>query len=97
MFTFRSGKRRNVYRDLVVDSRNKATEVVSVDIPTDHTSIVQDLWDEKVQYEVLTFGTHISGNTFSYNYSGKRGTALLIELINHLKINDNKFMENGPV
>ncbi len=46
---------------------------------------------------MLTFGTLIAENTFSYNYSGKRGTALLIELINHLKINDNKFMENGPV
>ena len=43
------------------------------------------------------YGTLIVNNTFSNNFSGKRGTALLIELVNELQVVGNKFINNGPV
>ena len=48
-------------------------------------------------FELLMYGTLIVNNTFSNNFSGKRGSALLIELINELQLIDNTFMNNGPV
>ena len=43
------------------------------------------------------YGTLIVNNTFSNNFSGKRGSALLIELVNELQVIGNQFMSNGPV
>ena len=45
----------------------------------------------------MTYGTYIVNNTFANNHSGKRGSALLIELVNEVKMLENKFMSNGPV
>ena len=59
--------------------------------------MLQDLFDEEQYYELLSYGTWIKNNTFANNYSGKRGTALLLELINNLLIEDNEFKNNGPV
>ena len=56
----------------------------TLDDPSTHTSIVYDLFDTTREYEVLTYGTRIVNNTFSNNYSGKRGTALLIERVNEV-------------
>ena len=53
---------------------------------------ITDLVDEKEFYVIMAYGTVISNNTFSMNYSGKRGTALLLEMISHLKVDDNSFM-----
>ena len=94
-FTFLSGKRRNA--KYVTNAYNGATEIVGLDDPSTHKSAIEDLFEESIQYEFLTYGTMIVNNTFSNNYSGKRGTALLIELVNELKIAENKFMSNGPV
>ena len=69
----------------------------TLDDPSTHTSVVYDLFDTTIGYEVLTYGTRIVNNTFSNNYSGKRGTAMLIERVNEVQIIDNKFMANGPV
>ena len=55
-----------------------------LDDPSTHKSIVVDIFDPIIEYEVLTFGTWIKNNTFTNNYSGKRGTALLIEHVNEL-------------
>ena len=69
----------------------------SLDDPETHKTNLTDLFDPKITYELLSYGTLIVNNTFSNNASGKRGTALLIELISHLKVEDNQFMHNGPV
>jgi len=45
---------------------------------------VIDLYDTSISYEILTYGTLIVNNNFANNYSGKRGTALLIELVSEL-------------
>ena len=55
------------------------------------------MFDSEENYELLAYGTWIKNNTFANNYSGKRGTALLIELVNNLFIEENQFMNNGPV
>ena len=55
------------------------------------------MFDDEDEYEIKPYGTIISNNSFSQNYSGMRGTALLIELVSHLEVKDNKFMQNGPV
>ena len=47
-------------------------------------SVVFDTLNPSIKYEVLTYGTLIKDNTFENNYSGKKGTALLIELVNEL-------------
>jgi hypothetical protein len=52
--------------------------------------------DEQV-FELLEYGTLIVNNTFSNNFSGKRGSALLVEWVNELQVIQNKFMNNGPV
>lgn len=68
--------------------------------PTQHETAVLDLFVDlmdPIEYKVRTYGTLIVDNTFSNNYTGKRGSALLIELINELELANNRFMENGPV
>ena len=45
----------------------------------------------------MEYGTLITKNTFTHNFAGKRGTALLISGISELQIIDNLFEENGPV
>ena len=48
-------------------------------------------------YKLLEYGTLIQDNTFSNNYSGMKGSALLIERISEVQIKKNIFMDNGPV
>ena len=48
-------------------------------------------------YDVPKYGTLIFDNTFSNNYSGMRGTAILIEKISEIQIMNNRFTDNGPV
>ena len=57
-----------------------------LDDPQTHITTLFDSSDEKITYDVKTYGTLIVNNTFSDNYSGKRGSALLIELISHLEV-----------
>ena len=68
-----------------------------IDNPSTHKSTIIDLFDSNKKYEVLTYGTLIANNTFDSNFSGKRGTALLIELVNEIQVTNNRFMNNGPV
>ena len=92
-FTYRSGKMRQVQTDIYPDGRN----YTYLDDPSTHKTLLQDLFDEEQYYELLSYGTWIKNNTFANNYSGKRGSALLLELINNLLIEDNEFKNNGPV
>ena len=71
--------------------------MVDLAVPSTHKSYLKDLFDVDKTYELLTYGTYIVNNTFANNYTGKRGSALLIELISELKLTENKFMSNGPV
>ena len=92
-FDFLSGKQRAVTYNSTVEPR----EVIDLADPSTSTVEVFDQYDEEKSFTLLTYGTIISNNTFDGNASGKRGTALLIELINELKIVGNRFLENGPV
>ena len=71
--------------------------MVDMDDPSTHKSFFKDLFDNDKKYELLTYGTYIVNNTFANNFTGKRGSALLIELVSELKMTENKFMSNGPV
>ena len=71
--------------------------IASLDNPQSHVTTLTDLFDLRITYDLKTYGTVIVNNTFSSNFSGKRGTALLIEQISHLEVEGNKFMQNGPV
>ena len=88
-FTYRSGKMRQLHYDGVSE--------YYLDDPSTQKTLVADLFDSEEHYELLSYGTWIKNNTFANNYSGKRGTALLIELVNNLFIEENQFMNNGPV
>jgi hypothetical protein len=68
-----------------------------MDDPSTTMTTIEDIVDSDIAYEFLMYGTLIVNNTFSSNFSGKRGSALLIELISELQVIDNKFMNNGPV
>ena len=48
-------------------------------------------------YDLLEYGTLIQDNTFANNYSGMKGSALLIERISEVQIKKNRFTDNGPV
>ena len=48
-------------------------------------------------YDILKYGTLIYDNSFTNNYAGMRGTAILIEKISEVQIIDNRFTDNGPV
>ena len=62
-------------------------------MPHEKKVVIDDLFEpKKDKYEVMAYGTVISNNTFSHNYSGMRGTALLIERVSHLRLEDNSFM-----
>ena len=76
---------------------DEARNITYLDDPSTHKTLLQDLFDEEQYYELLSYGTWIKNNTFANNYSGKRGTALLLELVNNLLIEDNEFKNNGPV
>ena len=56
-----------------------------------------DTIDGVTNYTLLEYGTLIQKNIFYNNYAGKKGTALLIDSISELVIQDNLFKENGPV
>ena len=81
-FTYLSGKTRSSYYE--TEELTGVSTLVGLDDPSTHKSLVTDLFDSSITYEVLTYGTLIVNNTFANNYSGKRGTALLIELVNEL-------------
>jgi hypothetical protein len=66
-----------------------------LDNPSTKITSISDS-DKKV-YWLLMYGTLIANNTFSNNFSGKRGSALLIELVNELQLIQNQFTNNGPV
>ena len=74
-FTYRSGKKRTLNSDV---------DETWLDDPSTHKSVVTDILNPSIKYEILTYGTLIKDNTFENNYSGKKGTALLIELVNEL-------------
>ena len=58
---------------------------------------VSSNFNSSIYWSVLTYGTLIKDNTFSHNFAGMKGTALLLDKINELQIIDNTFMNNGPV
>lgn len=66
-------------------------------MPYQNKTIVKGYVNKTDEYEINPYGTIISKNSFSQNYSGMRGTAILIELVSHLEVVENKFMQNGPV
>lgn len=90
-----SGKLRQSYYN--IDAGNGQKTLVGMDLPFIHKSELTDLFDPTITYGLLTYGTLIHNNTFSNNFAGKKGSTLLIELINEVQILDNKFMGNGPV
>ena len=66
--------------------------------PTTTTQSFTDPIDlEQKSYDVLKYGTLIYDNSFTNNYAGMRGTAILIEKISEVQIIDNRFTDNGPV
>ena len=89
--SYRSGKTRTL-KTYNTTALNGNYTTIELDNPAEKKAIVQDLIVEKDKYEVMAYGTTISNNTFSMNYSGKRGSALLIEQISHLEVEDNQFM-----
>lgn len=58
---------------------------------------MRDPTDKMMTHVVLRYGTLIQRNTFSDNMSGQKGTAILTSKINEVQINENEFMNNGPV
>lgn len=62
---------------------NKAWEAQFLD-PATHLTQVGSIADTNGIIKVLTYGTLIRSNTFERNYSGMRGSALLIDGINEL-------------
>lgn len=48
-------------------------------------------------YKLLKYGTKFVNNTFANNYSGKRGSALLLENLSEVQLIENRFTSNGPV
>ena len=51
----------------------------------------------RTNYTVKKYTTYVTNNTFRHNYSGKKGTALLVSQISDLYIFKNDFKHNGPV
>ena len=60
-------------------------------------SFADPIPSEAKSYEILKYGTLIYDNSFTNNYAGMRGTAILIEKISEVQIIDNRFIDNGPV
>ena len=88
--------------------RNEVYQEVSKYLQEDLTPILEDPSTEMYSfedtssetsksYEIPKYGTLIFDNTFSNNYAGMRGTAVLIEKISELQIMNNRFTDNGPV
>ena len=48
--------------------------------------MVDPVSDTPIQYTFLKYGTFIYDNTFSNNYAGMRGTAILIDNISEVQI-----------
>ena len=81
IFDYRSGKHRGVWNETDADGNVTASHI---DMPHFNKTIVKDLVVPEDEYEINPYGTIISNNSFTQNYSGMRGTALLIELVSHL-------------
>ena len=60
------------------------------------TVTLADPFDDSISYEILKYATVIKENSFTENYSGMRGSALLIQGINELKLVKNIFENNKP-
>ena len=94
IFDFRSGKARTLH-ELKDEDGNVTARWL--DMPYQNKTIVKGYVNKDDEYEINPYGTIISKNSFSQNYSGMRGTAILTELVSHLEVVENKFMQNGPV
>ena len=62
---------------------------------TDLTTIYTS--ETHLNYSILEYGTLIRKNNFKHNFAGKKGTAIHLEGISELVVEDNTFLENGPV
>ena len=58
---------------------------------------LNDNGDFRTNYTLIKYATYIVNNTFRNNYSGKKGTAMVISGVSELNIFENIFEENGPV
>ena len=58
---------------------------------------ITDLFDSSLTYTVKKYETIVSGNNFTRNYSGMKGSALAVFKLSVLEVTKNVFMENGPV
>ena len=65
--------------------------------PVTHLTQVGSVVDANGIIKVLTYGTLVRKNTFERNFSGMKGSALLIDGVNELQIVENNFFNNGPV
>ena len=85
-FTYLSGKARTAHYTEVIDEETNtvSTRLSHLDDPSTSKVEIKDQYDDSKTFTLLKYGTMISNNTFSGNSSGKRGTALLIELVNEL-------------
>ena len=85
------------------DEQNELTNFTYFEDPTEITMNVTDLFDVykngsyRTNFTIMRYATHITNNTFMKNFSGKKGTALLISQVSELLIYDNVFEQNGPV
>ena len=92
VFDYLSGKQRGMHRDIIYDIRkNVVSNITHIDDPPTNKTTLVDLFDVDRSYELLAYGTLIANNTFANNYSGMRGSALLIELISEVQVIGNKF------
>ena len=50
----------------------------------------------RTNYIILKYVTYVTNNTFRNNFSGKKGTALMVSGVNLLNMFNNVFEKNGP-
>ena len=88
---------------LEADQQDLLTEYAYFEDPTVVTMNVTDLFDVysngsyRTNFTLMRYATHVVNNTFTKNFSGKKGTALLVSGVSELIIYHNTFQENGPV
>jgi hypothetical protein len=80
-FDYNSGLRRERIK---VENDWEVKFLSELEDPSTDTTKVYDKFNDTIYYRVLTYGTEIKGNTFANNYSGMKGSALLIERISEL-------------
>ena len=90
-----------VIRDEVYQEVSKYLQIDLTPILEDPTTtwltIDDPITDYAYEYKILKYGTFIFDNSFSNNYAGMRGTAILIDNISEVQIQHNRFTDNGPV